>query len=164
MEDIFVISQISENFPIIFQKFDFSAVFKNFLNFFFDFGQLDTAFIVCIKEWEYNTPKYVFSTAGIDMPQGIGLKDVPCPLINVSYMKNLTTGYFYSEFWGLKISYRTRKWLSKGITGREFGSQNCLPDGNLALKIAYRTGIWLSKALPDGNWALKITYRTRIWP
>ena len=64
MADIFVISQISEKFSKKFQKFNFSAVFKNFLIFFFDLGQLDIAFMVCIKEWEYNTPKYVFSWGG----------------------------------------------------------------------------------------------------
>ena len=52
------------------------------------------------------------------------------PLINVSYVKNLTTGYkkyknaFLSEFLGLNIAYRTRKWLSKLLTGQEFGAQN----------------------------------------
>ena len=64
MADIFVISQISEKFSKKFQKFNFSAVFKNFLIFFFDLGQLDIAFMVCIKEWEYNTPKCAFSWGG----------------------------------------------------------------------------------------------------
>ena len=35
----------------------------------------------------------------------------------------------------------------KGIAGREFGSQNCLPDVNLALKTTYRTRIWPSNIL-----------------
>ena len=47
-----------------FQKSDFSAVFENFLNFFFDFSQLDIAFNACIKELESNTPKCDFSWGG----------------------------------------------------------------------------------------------------
>ena len=35
----------------------------------------------------------------------------------------------------------------KGITGREFDSQNHLPDVNLAIKYHYRTGIWLSNII-----------------
>ena len=60
--------------------------------------------------------------------------------------------YFLSEFWALKM-----------LTGRENGSQNCLPDGNLALKIAYRTGIWLSKSLTGREFGSQRHYRTGIW-
>ena len=35
----------------------------------------------------------------------------------------------------------------KGITGREFGSQNHLPDGNLVIKYPYRTRIRLSNII-----------------
>ena len=52
--------------------------------------------------------------------------------------------------------------VSKFLTGRENGSQNCLPDGNLALKIAYRTGIWLSKSLTGREFGSQRHYRTGI--
>ena len=57
------------------------------------------------------------------------------PLINLPYVKNLTTCY---------------KKIEKCIFVRYLGSKNCLPDEKMALK----------KALGDGNLALKITYRT----
>ena len=41
--------------------------------------------------------------------------------------------------WALKYHYQTGIWLSKIITGREFGSQKSLPDENWALKYHYRT-------------------------
>ena len=59
------------------------------------------------------------------------------PLINVSYVKILTTCYKKKE---------------KCIFVIFFGSQNCLPDEKMALE----------KALPDGNWARKYHYRTGI--
>ena len=42
---------------------------------------------------------------------------------------------------------KIEKQLQKGITGREFGSPNHLPDMNLALQITYRMRIWPSNIL-----------------
>ena len=41
--------------------------------------------------------------------------------------------------WALKYHYRTGIWLSKIITGREFGSEKSLLDENWALKYYYGT-------------------------
>ena len=62
--------------------------------------------------------------------------------------------HFFSYFWALKIAYqtriclskrryRTRFWLSKPLTGHEFGSQNPLPNENLATKYSYRAWFFL---------------------
>ena len=53
--------------------------------------------------------------------------------------------------WALKYHYRTGIWLSKIITGREFGSQKSLPDENWALKYHYRTWVWLSISFKQTN-------------
>jgi len=85
------------------------------------------------------------------------------PLINVSYVKNLTRQLAIKN---RKMHFCQSFWVSKFLTGRENGSQKALLDGNLALKIAHRTGIWLSKlltgrefgsqnCLPGRNLALK---------
>ena len=42
--------------------------------------------------------------------------------------------HFCQSFWVSKLFTGRENVSQKGITGREFGSQNRLPDGNLALK------------------------------
>ena len=54
----------------------------------------------------------------------------------------------------LKIAYRTEIWLSKLLTGREFGSQNRLPDKNLALKGITGREFGSQNHLPDENLAM----------
>ena len=54
----------------------------------------------------------------------------------------------FCEIFGLsKLLTGRENGSQKGITGREFGFQISLPDGNLALKYHYRTRIWLSKII-----------------
>ena len=50
----------------------------------------------------------------------------------------------------------------KGITGHEFGSQNCLPDINLALKTTYRLRIWPSNILTRHNFFSNVFVQTTI--
>ena len=55
--------------------------------------------------------------------------------------------HFYHIF-GISKLFTGREFVSqKGITKRDFGSQNHLPDVNLALKIPYQTRIWPSNIL-----------------
>ena len=67
------------------------------------------------------------------------------PLINVPYVKNLTTCHIKLEnahlenFWPLKLLTRQENGSQKGITGREFGSQNLVPDENLVIKDSYQS-------------------------
>ena len=71
------------------------------------------------------------------------LEICPCPLINVSYVKNLTTCYkeigkcILSDFWDLIIVYQMRKWLLK----RNYRMEIPLS------KLLYQMWIWLSKSL-----------------
>ena len=54
----------------------------------------------------------------------------------------------------LKITYRMGIWLSKSLTGWEFGSQNRLPDENLALKGITGREFGSQNHLPDENLAM----------
>ena len=54
----------------------------------------------------------------------------------------------FCEIFGLsKLLTGRENGSQKGITGREFGFQISLLDGNLALKYPYQTKIWLSKII-----------------
>ena len=55
--------------------------------------------------------------------------------------------HFFQIFSLSKLLTKRENGSQKGITGREFGFQNPLPDVNLALKITYRTRIWSSNIL-----------------
>ena len=71
-------------------------------------------------------------------------------------IKNKTKCFFSSNNWSLKIAYRTKKWLTKSFTWCEFGSQNHIPDENLAIKYFYQTWLFVNIFLPDNSSWYKI--------
>ena len=86
----------------------------------------------------------------------------------------------FCEIFGLsKLLTERENGSQKGITRREYGSQNHLPDVNLAIKYHYRTEIWLSNiitgrefgsqiSLPDINMVSqgfeKLVSKLGFWP
>ena len=59
-----------------------------------------------------------------------------------------------SEFWALKMLTGRENGSEKSITGQKFGSQNRLPDGNLALKGITGRELGSQNHLPDENLAM----------
>ena len=49
---------------------------------------------------------------------------------------------FFSDYWLSNCLQNKKNGSQECIVRWEFGFQNQLPDGNLALKITYRTRIW----------------------
>ena len=78
----------------------------------------------------------------------------------MSYVKHLITGYrnrkmhFCQSFGVSKLVTGRENGSQEGITRREFGSQNRLPDGNLALKGITGRELGSQNHLPAENLAM----------
>ena len=71
----------------------------------------------------------------------------------------------FCQIFGLsKLHTGRENGSQKGITRREFGSQNHLPDENLALKTTYRMRIWPSNIFTGHDFFLSIIFAQTTIP